>query len=114
MSIFLNIKLELKHLIIYPNLLIIVFNLLPIYPLDGGRILKSAICLIKGKRKAENIINKISNIMFFLVMFIFSLLIYYLKNISVFIIMIYLLYIVTKENKIYKLKIKMYEMINKE
>ena len=113
MSIFLNIKLELKYLIIYSNLLIAVFNLLPIYPLDGGRIFKSAICLIKGKRKAENIINKISNIMFFLIMIIFSILIYYLKNISVLIIMFYLLYIVTKENKIYKLKNKMYEMLEK-
>ncbi|HCC03737.1 MAG TPA: hypothetical protein DEP51_02620 [Clostridiales bacterium] len=114
MSLFLNIKLELKYLIIYSNLLIAVFNLLPIYPLDGGRIFKSAICLIKGKRKAENIINKISNIMFFLIMIIFSILIYYLKNISVLIIMFYLLYIVTKENKIYKLKNKMYEMIDRE
>ena len=111
-ALILNIKLELKQLIIYPNLLITVFNLLPIYPLDGGRILKSIVCLIKGKRIAESLINKISNIVFFLIMIVFSILIYYLKNISVLIIMFYLLYIVTKENKIYKLKIKMYEMID--
>ena len=107
----LNIKIELKYLIIYSNLVIALFNLLPIYPLDGGRIMKSILCLIKGRKRAESLINKISNSMFFLIMFVFSILIYYLKNISILTIMLYLLYIVTKENKIYKMKIRMYEEI---
>ncbi len=85
---------------------------MPLYPLDGGRILKSILCLIKGRKRAESLINKISNIMFFLMMFIFSILIYYLKNISILNIMLYLLYIDTKENKIYKMKMKMYEIID--
>ena len=108
---FLNIKIELKNLVIYSNLIIVLFNLLPIYPLDGGRILKSILCILKGKRKAENVINKISNMFLFFVIFIFSILIFYYKNIAVLFIVFYLFYIVTKENKIYKMKMKMYEEI---
>ena len=108
---FFNINMELKNLIIYSNLIIALFNLLPIYPLDGGRILKSLLCILKGKRKAETIINKISNIFLFFVIFIFSILIFEYKNIAVLFIVFYLFYIVTKENKIYKMKIKMYEEI---
>ena len=111
-TLLLNINIELKNSIIYSNLLIAMFNLLPLYPLDGGRILKSVLCLIKGKRKAESLINKISNIMFFLIMFVFSILTYYLKNIAVLFIMIYLLYIVIKENKIYRMKMQMYKIID--
>ena len=43
--ILLNIPIEekLKQLMIYSNILLIIFNLIPIYPLDGGRIIKSII-----------------------------------------------------------------------
>ena len=47
---------------IYANILIGVFNLIPIYPLDGGRIIKEIINIRSGMKKSYCYINKISNI----------------------------------------------------
>ena len=59
-----NIDLFKALIIIYTNFLIMIFNLLPIYPLDGGRIIKEIInilffCPIISKliMKKLNIIN---------------------------------------------------------
>ena len=97
--------------IIYSNLLIALFNLLPIYPVDGGRILKSILSLLCNKQKANIYINRISNIILFIITFLLSLLIYYYKNIGIVLITIYLWYIVLKENRIYNMKLRIHKLI---
>ena len=89
-------------LIIYTNFLIMIFNLLPIYPLDGGRILKGILHIIFGKRKSEKYINIISKVTVIGITAISSILILYVHNISILLIDMYLWYLVIKEDSIYK------------
>ena len=59
-----NLKIDMIKaiMVIYTNFLIMLFNLLPIYPLDGGRILSGILHIIVGKQKADDAINNISMI----------------------------------------------------
>lgn len=105
MNIFLGIK------IIYINLILFLFNLLPFYPLDGGRILKSLLHIFLGKIKSETYIDKISFIVLIILTMISSIIIFYIKNIAIFIIIIFLWILYLKENLIYRRRIKIYNLI---
>jgi stage IV sporulation protein FB len=90
--------------IICTNMLIALFNLLPIYPLDGGRIIKSCIYIICGRKKAINCTYYISNTAMIIITSISSIAIYYYKNIAILFIIMYLWGMVAIENKKYFLK----------
>lgn len=103
---------ELKSIIIiYTNFLIMIFNLLPIYPLDGGRVLKGILHIKFGKRKAEKYINLISKITVIIIIGISSILILYIHNIAIFLIDIYLLYLMVKEDSRYKKREYIYKKV---
>ena len=107
----LKIDIIKSMLIIYTNFLIMIFNLLPIYPLDGGRILKGILHISFGKRKSEKYINNISKITVIIITAITSILILYIQNISFILIDIYLWYLIIKEDLIYKKREDIYKKI---
>lgn len=82
---------------IHANLLILFFNLIPLYPLDGGRIIKGILHTKMGIIQTENIINKISKITMIVLTVISSIAIYYYKNIAIFLVCIFLWTIVLQE-----------------
>lgn len=107
-----NVSIFYKLIILYSNLLLILFNLLPIYPLDGGRILKSLLHILIGKVRAEKYINRISFITVVIITVISSIAIFYLENIAVFIIVVFLWCIVIKEDIIYNRRVKIYKLLD--
>lgn len=100
-----------KEIIIYANILIILFNLLPIYPLDGGRIVKGLLYIAKGRNFSDSITNKVANIGAIILTFAGSIAIYYFKNIAILIMLVYLWALVVKENKRYSLKERVQRII---
>ena len=109
-----NIELFKALIIIYTNFLIMIFNLLPIYPLDGGRILKGILHINFGIQKSEFYTNIISKITVAIITILSSVLILYIHNIAIALIDLYLWYLIIKEDIIYKKREKILENINKK
>lgn len=105
------INIDTYSKIIYANILIAVFNLLPVYPLDGGRFVKLLIHIIKGNKTSIKCTNAISNIFMIILTVAASIGIYYYKNLAIIFIIVYLWGITMIENKKYKIKNRIYKMI---
>lgn len=78
--------------IIYTNLLIGIFNLLPIDPLDGEQFLRNSLKIFLGMKKANEITNKVSYIVIIVISILISILILKYHNIALVIAIFYLWY----------------------
>lgn len=96
---------------VYSNILILLFNLIPIYPLDGGRIIKGILHIKFGNIISKKVINQISNIFMVIVTFICSIAVYYFCNIAYFLICIILWYIMIQENRKYRNDMRLFEFL---
>lgn len=96
----------MKNLIINTNLAIGIFNLFPILPLDGGKILKEFLRICFGFEKSNKITIFISKLFLIIISLIYSVLIIKIKNIIILILLIYLWYLYSIEEKKYNLYLK--------
>ena len=100
-----------KEILVYSNLLIAMFNLMPIYPLDGGRILENVLKYKMNNIKSVEITNKVSNLLAIIITILASIFVFYIKNIAVFFVILYLWYLIVKENERFRLLKKAYNVI---
>ena len=99
-------KSNLKDLIVSTNLAIGIFNLLPILPLDGGKILKEIFRILFGFEMSNKITIFISKSFLIIITLIYSILIIKIKNIMILFLLGYLWYLYYIEEKKYILYLK--------
>lgn len=95
-----------KSLIVYTNFALGIFNLLPILPLDGGKIMKEILKVILGFEKSNKIMIFVSKCFLVIASLIYSVLIIKIKNIMILFLLMYLWYLYSMEEKKYILYLK--------
>ena len=98
--------------IIYTNLLIGIFNLIPIIPLDGGRLIKMILkrfCLLENAYRYLFIISNVTMVILTIIASGFTI---YLKNVFIPITIVYLWTIMFAENKKIKMESRIIPLLN--
>lgn len=96
---------------VYINLILFIINILPMYPLDGGRIVKSILSIFCGLRKSYILTEKISFVCVVILLIITSIAIIKVQNFGLLVVVLYLVCIECREAKYIKQKLKLYELI---
>lgn len=111
--IYLKKYINIEEEIIYTNFAICFFNLLPILPLDGGKILKEVFSIIFNLKISNDIVIIFSKLFLSVISLVYSILIIKVKNIYILILLIYLWYLFLIEEKKYSVLKKAREEIKK-
>lgn len=79
------------------NLLIFIFNMIPIYPLDGGRIVKIFLTFFLGEKKTQKIINVLNIFLVYILSILAIILFIKYRNFSLFLVVLYIIRILKEE-----------------
>ena len=100
------------NMIVYANMLLFLFNMIPIYPLDGGRILKEVVYMKEGLQKSYMISQQISYISVIILTAGSSLLILFYHNVAIVMMVIYLWILVISNRKKTRMIKEIYRNLN--
>lgn len=108
-----NIQGEIGTNIIYTNFLLCIFNLLPVLPLDGGKILKEVLKNYLGNKNASIVMNIVTKVFLIAISAVYSVAILKLKNFAILFLIIYMWYLYSIEAKKLATLKRVYEIIER-